>query len=536
MAKLVRVFISATHRRLIGIAVWALAFMLVLIALGGYALHRVDDTIRLEARVVTDHFERLGANLRGTLRAMHAELTAEPCTPAFNEQLRKIAYRPDGINEFLYAPGGQPTCSVGIEDFRGSVTLGRPDVGPVGELNTQLWIRRDLGFIGLEGESGTIALSEPYAAIVPQQNVEVSTPGWLSMEVVTVAADGSWWNRTGPEGIYAAASAASGRWSALTGQMHRLRCDEHGVQCVAATADLVKLLAAEKPSVGGALLLAALLASLALGQVNALIARHWSFEARFRRHLDAASMVCAYQPLMALESGEITGCEVLARWRDVDGSIVFPDRFIDIVERHGMTLRFTEMVARRAFAELSEHLPAGRRLQVNFNIFPCDLDSARLARAFSCFLARPDRFDLVLEIIESDEIPQNAQREIEALRAMGVRTYIDDFGSGYSSMENLAALPVDGVKLDRAFAMAPDDSLMAQMLHHAIDMMHATGRVMVVEGVETATRLAMLRQMRARVDFAQGYFISRPLDIADFADFMSHEPAPAAGQEAWAAA
>src|SRR5690606_2547396 len=103
-------------------------------------------------------------------------------------------------------------------------------------------------------------------------------------------------------------------------------------------------------------------------------------------------------------------------------------------------------------------------------------------------------------------------------------TYIDDFGTGYSNMQNLAALSVDGVKLDRAFAMAPDNSMMAQMLGHAIEMIHATGRVMVVEGVETAERLALLRQMQARVDFVQGYFISRPLDIEAFAAFLKPRP------------
>lgn len=161
---------------------------------------------------------------------------------------------------------------------------------------------------------------------------------------------------------------------------------------------------------------------------------------------------------------------------------------------------------------------------MNFNIFPCDLDSISLARIFSGFTSQPDRFDVVLEIIESDEIPPNAQREIEALRRLGIKTYIDDFGTGYSNMQNLAALSVDGVKLDRAFAMAPDNSVMARMLRHAVEMIEATGRVMVVEGVETAERLALLRGMQARVDFVQGYFISRPLDIAAFVAFMTPQP------------
>src|SRR5690606_23508384 len=126
-----------------------------------------------------------------------------------------------------------------------------------------------------------------------------------------------------------------------------------------------------------ALFVALTIAAGITGHVNRLIARYWSFEARFRRHLDADSIVCVYQPVMELETGEITGCEVLARWRDLDDSLVFPDRFIDIVERNDMTLRFTQLVAQRACRELSEHMPAGKRLQINFNIFPRDLDCAK---------------------------------------------------------------------------------------------------------------------------------------------------------------
>lgn len=522
MAKFVSVFISVAHRRLISILVWALSFAVVLGVAGWYAHQKTTETMRVEARLAADHFIRLRANLLSTFDVMHADLTAEPCTPAFNEQLRRVAYLPDGLNEFLYAPGGKAQCSVNIPQFESKVDLGAPDIGRQGERGIVMWIDHELGFLGLDGKRGTIALSEPFAAIVPPQKVEFMAPHWLTMEAVLVAEDGAWWHRSGEEGIYERLLSAEG--GVASGTIWELACDMQGLHCVAVEADLPLLLAGETGAISLALIAATLIATLAVCQMNVLITRYWSFEARFRRHLDADSIICAYQPVMELETGEITGCEVLARWRDIDDRVVFPDRFIDIIERRGMTQRFTELVARRACAELSEHLPAGKRLQINFNIFPCDLDSASLARIYSGFTSQPDRFDVVLEIIESNEIPPNAQREIEALRRLGIKTYIDDFGTGYSNMQNLAALSVDGVKLDRAFAMAPDNSMMAQMLRHAVEMIQATGRVMVVEGVETAERLALLRKMQARIDFVQGYFISRPLDIAAFVAFMTPQP------------
>ena len=238
-------------------------------------------------------------------------------------------------------------------------------------------------------------------------------------------------------------------------------------------------------------------------------------------------------PLTDLTSGAVIGCEVLARWRDVDGEIVQPGRFIDIVERRGLTERFTGLVAARAFAELDAVVPPGYRIEVSFNIFPRDLDASLLCRLFAPFEAARDRFDLIMEIVESDTVRlDEAHREIEALKAAGIKVYIDDFGSGYSNLANIAELAVDGVKLDRSFAMAPDGSVMAQMLGHAIEMIRTTGRTMVVEGIETAERLALLRDGAAKGDRAQGYHIARPLDAEAFASFLIRNAAEVAAAAA----
>ena len=101
-----------------------------------------------------------------------------------------------------------------------------------------------------------------------------------------------------------------------------------------------------------------------------------------------------------------------------------------------------------------------------------------------------------------------------------------EFVALMAMMMSLAALSIDGVKLDRSFAMAPDHSVMSTMLAHAIDLVQASGRSLVVEGVETMDRLNALRAT-GMVDFAQGYGISRPLLIGPFIDYLTeHGPRP----------
>lgn len=525
MAKLVSVFISERYRRFVGFGIWLVTFAAVLAALAWHSTTRTHEAMRFEAGAAIAHYGQLRKNFVSTFEALRSEVMATPCSPRFIRQLEAVAFRPDGFNEFLHVRDGQVLCSLtSPEPGQQPVELGRPDIPPQRPGGVAFWLDRDLTFLGRPGLIGTIVVREPFGTVVPLQEVDLSAPSWMRLETVLALPGGNWRHRLGEEGIYGRAvkaGPAGDLGSLAKGRLHGNFCDPGGMHCVAVEANLLAMYAQQPGVVAIALLGAAFLASYATLQVQNLITGYWSFEARFRRYLGADSIVCAYQPVMCLETGEIAGCEVLARWRDIDDAIVYPDRFIPLVEKHRLTMQITKLVAERAYRELSRMLPAGEHLQVNFNIFPCDLDAPRLTSIYGGFLAEPHRFSVVVEIIESDEIPNTAQREIEALRRAGIKTYIDDFGTGYSNMQNLAALSVDGVKLDRAFAMAPDNSMMAQMLNHAVEMIHATGRILVVEGVETAERLAMLRRMKAGIDFVQGYLISRPLDIAEFVALLA---------------
>ena len=389
--------------------------------------------------------------------------------------MQRIAFIPDGLNEFLYAPNGVAECSTSQPKFITPVPLGAPDIEGSGPSDPSLRMDRELGSIGRAGTTGTIAELGALAVAIPPYTRYQNDATWLKKELVAVGPNGKVWSIAGDRGLY-----------------QRLSKPAH-FAWVCAT------------------------------NIIAWLNRYWSFEARFNRHLNAQSVVVAYQPIIDLRSGEVSGCEVLARWRDVDGTIVAPNRFIEIVARTGRTAAFTQMVADRAYEELGRHIPRDMRLEINFNVFACDLDSARLLRIFSRFLEGKRQFDLAVELVESQEIDfEEAQRTIQELARAGVRTYIDDFGTGYSSIERVATLAVHGVKLDRSFAMSPPDSIMGQMLVQVLEMIKTSGRMIVVEGVETEARLNLLRSIGI-VDGVQGYVISRPLGIDQFIAFLGKD-------------
>jgi EAL domain-containing protein (putative c-di-GMP-specific phosphodiesterase class I) len=298
-------------------------------------------------------------------------------------------------------------------------------------------------------------------------------------------------------------------------------CDAQGPYCVGSRGDLIAWAKDWQLILSSTILLAALFAWVCANNIADWLARYWSFEARFTRRLNPQSIVVAYQPLVDLKTDDIVGVEVLARWRDVDGTLVAPSRFIDIVARSGRTGEFTQMVVDRAYAELSEHIGRDTPLEVSFNVFASDFDSAGLLKTFGNFLGEPQRFRPAVELVENHDIDyESAQCTIEALAAAGVRTFIDDFGTGYSSIERVARLAVHGVKLDRSFAMSPPDSVMGRMLVQVIEIIKTTGRLIIVEGVETLARLNVLRAT-GLVDYVQGYVISRPLDINELTALLA---------------
>jgi len=531
MAKIVRIFISERYRRSIVGLVWLAAFCLSLGLIGWYAGNKVVASMEERSDRVMSGFLEVRGNVEAAFAAIRTDLTAAPCSPDFFRQLRRVAYFPDGINEFLYMRGTGVVCTASGQAFDPPIEIGQPD-GFAENGKVAVWMNRDLGFLGLDELSGSIIRGRDIAAVVTPLSIPTEDYPLMDFEVLLRSQDGTPWFREGDRGTYEAylAAGAGGLpFNYADGYFHHQVCDPRNTYCVTSRIAVVPVVLQEKTRIFFALLGSTLVAFWIAFLTNTLIRRYWSFEARFLRHLDQESLVLAYQPLTDLSTGAVTGCEVLARWRDIDGEIVPPGRFIDIVERRGLTERFTGLVAARAFAELDAVVPPGHKIEVSFNIFPRDLDAALLCRLFAPFEAARHRFDLVMEIVESETVRlDEAHREIEALKAAGIKVYIDDFGSGYSNLANIAELAVDGVKLDRSFAMAPDGSVMAQMLGHAIEMIRTTGRTMVVEGIETAERLALLRDGAEKGDRAQGYHIARPLDAEAFASFLIRNAAEVA--------
>ncbi len=239
--------------------------------------------------------------------------------------------------------------------------------------------------------------------------------------------------------------------------------------------------------------------------------RRLDLRAALARAVRAQALELAYQPIVDLASGEATGVEALARWT-LDGEAVPPSEFIPLAEATGLISELGGWVLERACADVAP-LP----LRVSVNVSAVQLRSAGFTAQVADVLARtglpPER--LTLELTESVVVDDVAtvSEVFTALRTLGVRIAVDDFGTGFSSLASLAELPVDALKLDRSFiaAMGEREALVAGV----ISLADRLGLPIVAEGIETADQLAVLRRLGC--GFGQGYHLGRPAPLAQVA-------------------
>jgi diguanylate cyclase (GGDEF)-like protein/PAS domain S-box-containing protein len=248
-------------------------------------------------------------------------------------------------------------------------------------------------------------------------------------------------------------------------------------------------------------------------------------ERKLRHALEREEFLLHFQPKADIVTGEISGCEALLRWQSPEDGLVPPDRFIPLLEETGMIVPVGEWVLRAACAQVKAWQESRvRPVPIAINLSARQFQQQDLCELISKTLRDHGvaaRF-LELEITESAAI-QNAEASIAALRelkALGVAIAIDDFGTGYSSLSYLKRLPVDTVKIDRAFitdlATNPEDASIAQAI---INMAHNLSLKVVAEGVETASQLSFLGSHGC--DQMQGYYFSRPVPAAAMTELLT---------------
>jgi diguanylate cyclase (GGDEF)-like protein/PAS domain S-box-containing protein len=236
-------------------------------------------------------------------------------------------------------------------------------------------------------------------------------------------------------------------------------------------------------------------------------------EMDLRAALNRDQLELYYQPLLNIESGEITSYEALLRWNHPEKGMIMPMVFIPIAEETGHIVQLGEWVIRSALMEAARW---PKHLCVSVNLSPAQMRSTNLLPTVVNALAASgvDASRLEFEITET-VLMHDTQANLAVLhqlRALGIRIALDDFGTGYSSLNYLRSFPFDKIKIDRCFVDEVDSRDDNRAIVRAVTGLAATlGMVTTAEGVERADQLEELR--REGCTEVQGYYFSRPVPV-----------------------
>jgi EAL domain-containing protein (putative c-di-GMP-specific phosphodiesterase class I) len=266
-------------------------------------------------------------------------------------------------------------------------------------------------------------------------------------------------------------------------------------------------------------------------QLHTAAVERLELESDLRAALERGELTVHYQPIVALATDDVVGCEALVRWHHPRRGTLAPDVFIPMAEETGLIeevgRQVLEMACKAASSWRERH--GLDSLTVSVNVSPRQLLNERLVEDVRGALerARLAPAALVLEITESAML-QDTESTLGILRrikALGVRLAIDDFGTGYSSLSYLQRFPLDILKIDRAFVTAidhhTDDASLAPAVVSMANTMHLK---VVAEGVETRTQADALSSMGC--DLGQGFLLARPMPAEAMDDLLEARGAP----------
>jgi len=253
-------------------------------------------------------------------------------------------------------------------------------------------------------------------------------------------------------------------------------------------------------------------------------------ETDLRRAVERNEFRLHYQPLISLRTGRVIGLEALLRWEHPDRGLVQPNEFIPVAEETGLIVRIGRWVLGEACAQLRQWQRARRRTE------PLTIGVNLSVRQF----AQPDLVNQLSRVISESGIPPESLRleiteaaiidrggtaavVLDQIRALGARIHLDDFGTGYSPLIYLHRLPIDAIKVDRAFVSTMDsDEKNLQLVRTILTFARIVGLSTVAEGVSSAEQLRELRALEC--EHGQGYLFSAPIPHDAVSDLLAADP------------
>ena len=247
-------------------------------------------------------------------------------------------------------------------------------------------------------------------------------------------------------------------------------------------------------------------------------------ESDMREALEKDQFLVYYQPKHDVGTGQLIGAEALIRWMHPEYGFLPPNEFIPLFERNGFISYADGYVWRRSCRNLRGWIDEGIRVvPISVNVSRCDFDYPNyldiVSRSVNHYHLRPELLHIeVTETLFADYRQSEIIRILKRCQEAGFRVELDDFGSGYSSLNALSELPLDVIKLDMSFIKNIEDEKKMRVLASCINLAKSLDLRTVCEGVEKEEQVKILQELGC--DRIQGFFYSKPIPEAEFRQYL----------------
>lgn len=465
-----------------------------------------EFTNRLNAKagIFLENVKSTNADVIKTLHSLNA-LEPTECDDELLQLLRKTLFDLRHVQDIGFFKGTKLVCSTGLGIVEPPVESPKPDF--VGIRNVEIWVDPRLELFQKEKPSIVFRIKK-FNAVLSRDSLS---------DLIKIEYDWQLVFRRNNETIHLAGVKSLYDLVEKNPDIVRSNfisniCANNQSYCIIISASRSEFVTENKNELYLISVLSLIAFLFSNSILNYLINRYHSTESRVLRGLRSNCFYCHYQPIVKIDSEEIIGFEVLARYKDNLGEI-YPDVFIPVITQRKKTWEFTKSIISKSVADLGQLKFNNDNLKININFFPQDIESTEILELVKLPIKFDQRIKIVIEITENAQLgTQNSKIVLEELVSSGFEIAIDDFGTGYSNLSQLIDFKCHTLKIDRSFISEMEGgSIRASLIPHIINIAKQLNLNVVAEGVENAEQLSQLKELG--IQYWQGYLFSRPVGI-----------------------
>lgn len=464
--------------------------------------HERIAALDAHTRRVLDHAgdvaEQSAFILRQALR-----LDTVPCSTQDLDQLRILSFESRFVRDVVRLESAAVVCSAAWGRMKQPFPLPVAHHGiapyrfwrdvktsPIGDVRADITAYGSVAVVAAPGAFDDAGLADPH------------------IKTLVTSRDGTYVFRS-----FGSAEHPASDHAAATGRYVVSNCHAHRFICVMESSPHMWLWSASWKLIA-ALTGLGVIAGAGVGiTVNSLVSRRAAMGAQLARAIENDAIRVVYQPIRMLKSRHLVGVEALARWTDATGQNIPPDQFIPLAEKLGLLDALTRSVLRTTFGELGERLRSDQPFYVSVNVNSEEIICEPFRNYLHCLCLehRIPASRVALEVTErSTSNHMDLAVAFKEMRDAGHMVMIDDFGTGYSNFAYLAALPLDAIKMDRAFTRAiGTESLASEVIPGIVSIATAMRVTLIVEGIETEAQVEYLNMLHPQAR-GQGWHLGMP--------------------------